>query len=433
MATAAIVGDENGLLKLVDINNDAVASSYGEQSRANEITGLCWQNQDYSFWSTKADGCVELWQVADSALTCSTSTQLRFSPVGIVRCANRSTGVVCYSSSGDIQVLKVKKSGNGISSKATYHTNPTGHISEAAKGVYNVSDCRSCSDGIGFGGKENDLQLLDLGTGAVVWKARNVANDFLSLRQPIFVNKLAFLHPETDSVSSGAMVVVGTGHKQVRLYDTRVSSVKKPILNLEVGDYRVSGLTVETTGTGPLDVKVTVGDTAGNMTIWDLSLGRRLWTLNGGNSSVRDMQFGPLEVPADVDEAAALDTSLLCSIGLDRRLRVFNLDKRKLLRNVYLKSRPTRMLLFSKSCSGNVNFVSPAESGSDNGDSDEDSEVYDGDEDRFSEYEDSEGEGEGSESESEDDLDKGLGGSEEEEEEQQQKGGKSSGKRQRKN
>lgn len=422
MATAAIVGDENGLLKLVDINNEGAYTSYGEQSRENSVTGLCWQDQDAAFWSSKTDGSCELWRVADSALTCAASVQLNFSPAGIVRCVNRNTGVVCYSSTGDIQILKLKKSGNGISSKASYHSNPTGHLTEAGKGTYDISDCRSCSDGIGFGGKENDLQLMDLATGAVVWKARNVANDFLSLRQPIFVNRLAFLHPETDSVSSGALVVVGTGHKQVRLYDTRVSSTKKPIVNLEVGDYRVSGLVCESTGAGATDVKVGVGDTAGNMTIWDLSLGRRLWTLDGGNSSVRDMQFAPQEVVVEGggDDVAGVNAGVLCSIGLDRRLRVFNLEKRKLLRNVYLKSRPSRMLLFSKSCSGNVSFAS-CDSDNDDG-SDDESEVYDGDEDRFSEYEDSDDLNSGSESE--DDLDRGLraGESDHEGEEQQRKG-----------
>jgi hypothetical protein len=430
MSTAAVVGDENGLLKLVDINNDGAYTSYGEQSRASSLTGLCWQTQDESFWSTKADGSCELWRVADSALTCSASAQVDFSPAGIVRCVNESTGVVCYSSSGDIQIMKVKKSGGGISTKAAYHTNPTGHISEAAKGKYNVSDCRSCSDGIGFGGRENDLQLMDIVTGAVVWKARNMPNDFLSLRQPIFVNRLAFVNPETDSVSSGAMVVVGTGHKQVRLYDTRVSSTKRPIVNLEIGDYRVSGLTCERTGSGPADLKVCVGDTAGNMTVWDMSLGRRLWTLDGGNSAVRDMQFGPMEVAdAAVEDggrgAAGFDTDILCSIGLDRRLRVYNLPRRKLLRSVYLKSRPTRMLLFSKSCSGNVCFDAPMDSDAGGG-SDDESEVYDGDEDRFSEYEDSDAEG--SESESEDDLDRGLRGNESEEE---ARPAQTSGKKQR--
>ena len=44
-----------------------------------------------------------------------------------------------------------------------------------------------------FGGKENDIQLWDLTTQGVMWKAKNVSNDKLSLRVPIYVTAVKYL------------------------------------------------------------------------------------------------------------------------------------------------------------------------------------------------------------------------------------------------
>ena len=41
-------------------------------------------------------------------------------------------------------------------------------------------------DQVAFGGKENDVKLLDLESEKVVWLARNVPNNKLDLRLPVW-------------------------------------------------------------------------------------------------------------------------------------------------------------------------------------------------------------------------------------------------------
>ena len=195
MANAGIVGDENGLLKLVDINN-AKYESFGIQDRTNAITGLCWEKLDHSFWVTRSNAVCELWNVKDSKLELSDSKELSCNSSGICRSVNNGFNIA-YSREGIFHVIKSKLRKNGTSTIDIKHFFDLGE----GKEKYDVSDCQSCSDGIGIGGNENDLQLVDLETGNVVWKAKNVANDNLSLRVPIWITKLRFLNPDTDSIS----------------------------------------------------------------------------------------------------------------------------------------------------------------------------------------------------------------------------------------
>ena len=87
-------------------------------------------------------------------------------------------------------------------------------------------------DTVAYGGKENEAQVYCVETGKVIWTAKNVGNNFLDLREPVWVTDLAFL-PEEDQ----RKLAICTAYGQVRLYDIRAQ--RRPVIDSRVTE--VSG------------------------------------------------------------------------------------------------------------------------------------------------------------------------------------------------
>ena len=84
---------------------------------------------------------------------------------------------------------------------------------------------------VATGGRENDLQLWDLHRtdAGPKFRARNVKNNFLDIRVPIWISDICF----PDSLSP-AQVCVVSRHSHVRLYDTREGGQqRRPVRELE--------------------------------------------------------------------------------------------------------------------------------------------------------------------------------------------------------
>ena len=93
--------------------------------------------------------------------------------------------------------------------------------------------CEASSHIYATGGKETELQLWNLETfsneSTPVFKAKNVRNDFLDLRVPVWVQDITFLREATD------LVAISTRYGQVRLYDTRVGN--RPMVDMQFIDH----------------------------------------------------------------------------------------------------------------------------------------------------------------------------------------------------
>ena len=90
---------------------------------------------------------------------------------------------------------------------------------------------------VATGGKENDLQLWDLNRTDVgpKFRARNVKNNFLDIRVPVWISDICF----PDSLNP-AQVCTVSRHSHVRLYDAREGEQKnqqrRPVRELEFPD-----------------------------------------------------------------------------------------------------------------------------------------------------------------------------------------------------
>ncbi|XP_056657565.1 WD repeat-containing protein 74 isoform X4 [Monodelphis domestica] len=175
---------------------------------------------------------------------------------------------------------------------------------------------------VATGGKENSLKVWDLqgSSQEPIFRAKNVRNDWLNLRVPIWDQDIQFL-PDSQKI------VTCTGHHQVRVYDL-ASPQRRPVLEATYGEYPLMAMTLTPGGNS-----VVVGNTHGQLAEIDIRQGRLVCCLKGLAGSVRGLQCHPTQ-------------PILASCGLDRVLRVHRLrEPRGLEHKVYLKSRLNCLLL----------------------------------------------------------------------------------------
>ena len=360
MATEySVVGDETGLVKLVDFSSKAVWT-VGTQSRATAVEGMCWlvgggaerRLTGFQFATLHKSSTLSTWRLDGAyvgagkppgSLSLQTSELVTgvVDPVGVV--AVQQTPDV--SSGGDFKSTLLCYGGGGRVSLISVSGSASRGVSSAGLEVISgfdvqgpVSNCVTClGGGAAFGGRDNDVKLYDLNTEKVVWEAKNVPHDSLRMRVPIWISKMAMMRPAIDSLGGGCHLLTGTGHKHVRLYDTHVK--RQPVLSINIGEYRVTSISPRTgggggggSGSGGEDYQVYVGDTSGGIHLWDIRANKRIGTLKGCTGSVRDMS------------SSSSGKSLVCT-GLDRYVRKFDTSSNKSTGAVYLKNRVNCCLL----------------------------------------------------------------------------------------
>jgi WD40 repeat protein len=185
-------------------------------------------------------------------------------------------------------------------------------------------------DVMATGGNESNLSLWDLTTQQRVFKAKNLANDWLNLRVPNHDLDYAFL-PAVDSgvwapgawaneSTDSYRIAAVTGYKKVRLYDLKADA--RPVMDVELGKYSAHSVAAMRDG-----VHVIVGDGVGRVQILDTRFNLRpVGILRGASGSTRSVSVHN-------------SLPMVASVGLDRHLRVHDLTTRHLLKAVYLKQK----------------------------------------------------------------------------------------------
>jgi WD40 repeat protein len=373
-----LCGDETGLLKLVNVpldeREDTTVSRFGHQDRSQGVRSLTYCESTGSVHAKtshvsvlRSNGSLELWdyilqakedgeeRTLDHIGTLETDIE---DPMGCMWIPQ--VGVLCYGSVGEVRLV-------GIS----LDNEEDGDV--FVKNQYSIpgplSACSStCVDNtVAFGGKENDLKLYDLESGKERWKARNVPHDNLNLRQPIWITSICFLNAaysleslaSMSSMSSdvganghgkrkgknpsrkdaaeavdtyswnNAHIVTGTGYKQVRLYDIKTNA--RPVLSMDIDNFRITHVSPAVSN----DHHIYVGDGGGGLYLYDLRNSRRIGTFKGFDGSVRGL---------DVSD----DKKTMCSVSLDRYLRIHETKNRVLMNDVHLKNRLTAITILHK-------------------------------------------------------------------------------------
>jgi len=174
---------------------------------------------------------------------------------------------------------------------------------------------------VATGGDEEMLKLWDLSTAQPTWKARNVPNDKLDLRVPVYVRDLDFIPKSTT-----AKLVTGTAYHQIRLYDTKAS--QRPVWTIKPTDRAVCSVLALSDGH-----TIVSGDGAGDTYMVDIRNSTIVGKLKGVGGAVTCLQQSD-------------DGKYLASASLDRFVRVYSTASRTLVNKVYVKQRLRACLFF---------------------------------------------------------------------------------------
>jgi WD40 repeat protein len=300
-----VVGDETGLLKLVD-SDTGVIKSYSEQNRQRAVVQVLLEEDTDYIRCVRANGVIERWIFDEivSSLDLRESIVTFIEPICSVQVDNGT--VVCGR---DGNCAFVKDFETDISSFNV--PSPIGACASSSSLPHQVL----------FGGKERELLLYDITQQAPVWEARNVQHDQLDLRVPVWITAIDVWDANT--------FVIGTAHKHVRIYDSRES--RRPIRSFDLeDDFRVSSLKIA--GNGDLSV----ADTSGNQFLYDFKTLKKIRAFRGATGSIRALQ-----------STFTHEGLTLLSGGLDRHLRLYHIDRSDAYRSFYMKNRINSLVVFS--------------------------------------------------------------------------------------
>ncbi|KAJ1788775.1 Ribosome biogenesis protein nsa1 (NOP7-associated protein 1) [Coemansia sp. RSA 2399] len=188
------------------------------------------------------------------------------------------------------------------------------------------------------GGREHELSIWDIDavrlaettcggsyakpTSAPLFKTKNVADDNLGLRVPVWVTDMQFLSDDAAS----PRVAVSTGHRQIRIYDAKTGA--RPTHNWD----GVSKHPIYHILASHMKPELFFADNMGNFQQLDLRMGKVVGGYKGIAGAVRSM-------------ALSEDGTMVAEAGLDRFVRVYETDgMRRLLHRAYVKQRVTHVL-----------------------------------------------------------------------------------------
>ncbi|TRM55849.1 hypothetical protein BD626DRAFT_415277 [Schizophyllum amplum] len=170
--------------------------------------------------------------------------------------------------------------------------------------------------------KRNDVLLP-----GELWRAKNVANDKLGLRQPVHNTSLTFISSTTTSVHD---IAVGTQLGHVRRYDTR--SARRPVADWEKVA-KIGG--VKEVQKGLSEHELFVSDQGCNLLSLDLRNGRVAYSYKGIAGAVCSIATAPdVLVSAGLDRLVRIHSTFPPQIGQQDR-------KGEILHKIFSKSVPT--------------------------------------------------------------------------------------------
>ncbi|KAH6927079.1 hypothetical protein HPB50_026745 [Hyalomma asiaticum] len=312
------VGAETGLLKGVNTEKRIFANlnSLQEVSKSNEITCLRWKDASESEArrirsQRRRRPHQRTWrrQLVSGHDTTFTKTRfdasVYFSAFFILTNHDSRNLVTCVSSG----LLRVWAQDGSTQAET-----------EVGADVFRMRQHPRKEGIVATGGKENELKLWDLeNLQKPLFMAKNVRNDFLDLRVPVWVTDMDFMN-DSDKI------IAITGHHQVRVYDPS-SRQRRPVVDFEFDEYPLTCLSLT-----PRPEQVVVGNSHGRVGLLDIRRKGMVHVYKGVAGSIRSVCCHP-------------SLPIVASCGLDRFVRVHDLHSRLLITKLYLKSRLNCLLM----------------------------------------------------------------------------------------
>lgn len=310
------VGSETGLLKGINIGKNTWdnLNTVTSVDKGKEVCSVCWDDQsEKKLHIGLKDKTIQTYVVSQNVFESVTSYD---AGDGCLKCiAKYDDGLITAVDSGVVRYWKENELQTELN---------------AGKDLHCMVQNQHCKNVIGTGGKENELKVWDINTSSndgPIFCAKNVKNDWLNLRVPVWVTGIQFLEENK--------VMTGTGHHQIRVYD--IKAQRRPVLDMQFDEYPISAVTLCPRNTN----QVVVGNSRGNMALIDLRVGKMIHLFKGFAGGIRSLQCHKT-------------LPLVASCGLDRFLRIHDLESKQCLHKFYLKSRLNCLVFTKRSLVDNV-------------------------------------------------------------------------------
>lgn len=204
-----------------------------------------------------------------------------------------------------------------------------------------------------YGGKENDVQIIRLYeqnasvkifkkkdwrkkfSPKTIFTGKNVKNDHLDLRVPVSISKIRFFK---ENPKDGYKFLTATRHGQLRLYDT--THGRRPLHDYQVCEKPIIALAFA----NEEQSEVIITDTHSLIAKFSLSkIDEKAFKTNSASAGdiIRPVPklLGKFAEGGNTGATFAVETAeeeIVATAGLDRYLRVFDIETREILAKVYV-------------------------------------------------------------------------------------------------
>lgn len=336
------VGAETGILKGVSINLKMnLAKNFTNMhslERQHEITAMSWGSDDQSEIILGLRGqVVRTFNPEDKSFT--SNMEVPGGSGRLVGVCRANDNLVTACESGLVQVWDTDRIkfdtidyDLGCSGKLKNDTFEDEDAKEkhvatlkAGRSLCRMRQVPKNTNLIVTGGKENELQMWDLTKtdSGPVFRSKNVPLDSLQLRVPVWITDMCF----TDNCSPDQIAIV-TRYGHIRLYDTR-GQQRRPVLGLEWKDEVLTAASAT-----PVAHEILVGTASGHIGHYDLRM-----THKGMKGKYRGCTGGIRSLDCHKSQ------SCFAAVGLDRCLRIFDINQTRPIQKMYLKSKLSQVLL----------------------------------------------------------------------------------------
>ncbi|AOA63123.1 Ribosome biogenesis protein NSA1 (NOP7-associated protein 1) [Komagataella phaffii CBS 7435] len=177
-----------------------------------------------------------------------------------------------------------------------------------------------------YGGKDNEVKVISITNGKLeqLWESKNVPLDQLRLPVPVWVSGINFL--DTDSVKgqSGYHLLVVTRYGHIRMYKTWLK--RRPVKTFQPTTKPLRTITHTSTNSNAVS-----SDSAGLVGKFSLKDGKMVGKFHGSVGFVRALYN--------------YRYSVIATGGLDRYVRVYDLDTCRILAKVFVTSQITDIVM----------------------------------------------------------------------------------------
>lgn len=208
-----------------------------------------------------------------------------------------------------------------------------------------------------FGGEENDVKIISLYDNpnnktfsntkfnpTIIFEAENVPNDFLDLRVPISIKHIRFMNEHE--------FITVTKYGQLRIYNTTIK--KKPIHDFKIGPKPIIQVTLTEDNAILSDTTHLIGKYS--LTQID-SKAVKIQSASAGELRRPSVKLlGKFSEGTNSGATHAIynyDDKYVGTGGLDRYLRIFDINTRKLIAKVYLGTQISSIIILNDEDEGN--------------------------------------------------------------------------------